>query len=60
MTMDNQREELINKRLDIQIAYRELGDLVPEETAHQLMGYINRDLDQLVPKILAALNAVGA
>lgn len=49
------QNDLIDKLLDIQTAYRELRDLVPEETCHHLLGYINDDLDRLVPVLLNEL-----
>ncbi|WP_207061176.1 hypothetical protein [Motiliproteus sp. SC1-56] len=47
--------ELLNKLLDIQTARRKLESLISEEAAHQLIGHINRDLDQPVLKLLEVL-----
>jgi len=54
------QNDLIGKLLDIQTAYRELRDLVPEETCHHLLGYINDDLNRLVPCLLNELAPIAS
>ncbi|MEH6652473.1 MAG: hypothetical protein V7707_20865 [Motiliproteus sp.] len=56
----NRPNDLISKLLDIQTAYRELRDLVPEETCHHLLGYINDDLSRLVPDLMNELAPIAS
>lgn len=48
-------EDALRKMMHLLEAYEELHQLLPEETCHRLLGYINEDFKNAVPHIIRAI-----